>query len=224
MAAKTTGSGRIDKREAILRAAFTVFAREGYAQACVRDIAAEAGVAKPTVYSHLSDKATLFRHATAAEAERELASSLAAVEQLTGQLDGHGGDVAAMLENVGLELLRCHCADRSWALRRLLYAEVARFPELLETVRGRGANRVHEALADRLARLALAGHLGRVCVDEAAEQFLALLTGPMEQRSLLGTRAVPDAELRAVAQAAVRTFLLAFGAETERPASSHRVN
>ncbi|WP_342776361.1 TetR/AcrR family transcriptional regulator C-terminal domain-containing protein [Streptomyces armeniacus] len=49
----------------------------------------------------------------------------------------------------------------------------------------------------------------------AAEQFLALLTGPMEQRSLLGTRAVPETELRAAAQAAVRTFLLAFGPGAE---------
>ncbi|AXK37406.1 hypothetical protein DVA86_17215 [Streptomyces armeniacus] len=37
----------------------------------------------------------------------------------------------------------------------------------------------------------------------------------MEQRSLLGTRAVPETELRAAAQAAVRTFLLAFGPGAE---------
>jgi TetR/AcrR family transcriptional repressor of mexJK operon len=43
--------------------------------------------------------------------------------------------------------------------------------------------------------------------DLAAEQFLALLTGPMEMRSRLGTRQVPDDELRAVTQTTVEAFL-----------------
>jgi TetR/AcrR family transcriptional regulator, mexJK operon transcriptional repressor len=45
----------------------------------------------------------------------------------------------------------------------------------------------------------------------AAEQFKALLTGPMETRSRLGTRPVPDAEPRRVARGAVATFPRAFG-------------
>jgi hypothetical protein len=45
----------------------------------------------------------------------------------------------------------------------------------------------------------------------AAEQLLALLTGPMEVRSQLGARHVPEEERHAVADAAVETFLLAYG-------------
>ncbi|MEV4167527.1 TetR/AcrR family transcriptional regulator C-terminal domain-containing protein [Nonomuraea dietziae] len=45
---------------------------------------------------------------------------------------------------------------------------------------------------------------------EAAEQFTALLIGPMEARSRMGTREVGDTELRQVTRAAVRTFLQAF--------------
>ncbi|NML51688.1 helix-turn-helix transcriptional regulator [Streptomyces sp. R302] len=44
---------------ALLDGAFTVFVRRGYAQACVKEITQEAGVAKPTVYSHLDDQETL---------------------------------------------------------------------------------------------------------------------------------------------------------------------
>lgn len=62
--------GRIDKRQAILEAAFRTFAREGYGQSCVREIAAEAGVAKPTIYNHLGDKETLFREAMLAAVGR----------------------------------------------------------------------------------------------------------------------------------------------------------
>ncbi|WP_044573533.1 TetR/AcrR family transcriptional regulator [Saccharopolyspora spinosa] len=202
---RSASRGRIDKRQAILDAAMRVFAREGYAQAGMDAIAAEAGVAKPTVYNHFGDKENLFRQAIAADSGRALARNMAVVEQLRGD-----GELHPMLEEVGFHLLQCYCDDRSWALRRLLYAELGKFPDLIDIVRGRAADRVTEALADRLARLVLAGRLRNCDPAEAAEQFAALLTGPMEARARLGTRQVPDDELRAVAASAVRTFLQAF--------------
>lgn len=63
----------------------------------------------------------------------------------------------------------------------------------------------------RLARLSLAGRLRPCDPAQAAEQLLALLTGPMEARTRLGTRTVPAAVTRAVARAAVDTFLRAYG-------------
>jgi AcrR family transcriptional regulator len=201
-----TARGRIDKRQAILAAAGEVFAREGYALAGVDAIAAEAGVAKPTVYNHFGDKETLFREAIAADADRALAKHLAAVDELRD-----GNDLRATLENVGHHMLVCHCDERSVAVRRLLSAELPRFPDLIDIVRGRAADRVTEALADRLARLALAGRLRLFDPAQAAEQFIALLTGPIEARSRLGTRQVPDDELWAVTRGAVETFLRAFG-------------
>jgi TetR/AcrR family transcriptional repressor of mexJK operon len=198
--------GRIDKRQAILEAASAVFSREGYARAGVDVIAAVAGVAKPTVYNHFGDKANLFREAIAADADRALATHLAALEPLQDS----GADLRARLEDVGHHMLVCHCDERSVALRRLLHAELTRFPELMDVVRGRAADPVTEALADKLARLSLAGRLRRLDPAEAAEQFIALLTGPIEARSRLGTRQVPDDELWAVARAAVTTFLRAF--------------
>jgi TetR/AcrR family transcriptional regulator, mexJK operon transcriptional repressor len=202
-----TVRGRIDKRAAILAAAGQVFAREGYAQAGVDVIAAEAGVAKPTVYNHFGDKETLFREAIAADADRALAEHLAAVDRLRD-----GDDLRTALEDVGHHLLVCHCEDRSVALRQLLNAELGRFPDLIDIVRGRAADRVTEALADRLARLALEGRLRKLDPTQAAEQFIALLTGPVEARSRLGTRPVGDDELWTVARAAVDTFLRAFAA------------
>ncbi|MCP2256545.1 transcriptional regulator, TetR family [Streptoalloteichus tenebrarius] len=202
--------GRIDKRQAILDAAFTVFAREGYAQAGVDVIAAEAGVAKATVYNHFRDKENLLREAVAASADQAMAENMAVV----GRLSTEDGDLRARMEDVGLRLLRCYCDERSWALRRLLSGEINQFPDLLDIVHGHAVDRVTEALADRMARLTVAGALRARDPLVAAEQFVALLTGPAETRSRLGTREVPDAELRAVARAAVDTFLQAFGAET----------
>ncbi len=155
---RSASRGRIDKRQAILDAAMRVFAREGYAQAGMDAIAAEAGVAKPTVYNHFGDKENLFRQAIAADSGRALARNMAVVEQLRGD-----GELHPMLEEVGFHLLQCYCDDRSWALRRLLYAELGKFPDLIDIVRGRAADRVTEArraaaqLRSRRSRRAVRG-------------------------------------------------------------------
>lgn len=201
------GRGRIDKRQAILDAAFAVFARRGYDQACVKEIAEEAGVAKPTVYNHLSDKETLFRHTLEAAADAVLAENLAVVERLRDP----GDDLRAALGDTGHRLLKVCAGERSRALRWLTYSQVGGFPDLIEAVQSRTSDRLTEALADRLARLALAGRLRPCEPTLAAQQFLALLTGPLEARSRLGTRKVTAAETRAVADAAVDTFLRAYG-------------
>ena len=201
--------GRIDKRQAILDAAFTIFARDGYHTAGMEAIAAEARVAKHTIYNHFRDKETLFREAVAALSDQALTRNLAAVELLREH-----GDLAAMLTKTGRRLAECYCDERSWALRRLLHAEITTMPDLVGIVRDRAADRVNDALASRLARLALAGRL-KLGVDPAvaAEQFGALLTGPLETRSRLGTRKIPQSELREVTENATQTFLRAFGNE-----------
>ncbi|KAB8171029.1 TetR family transcriptional regulator [Streptomyces sp. 3MP-14] len=206
--APTPARGRIDKRAAILAGAFAVFARKGYADAGVADIAAEAGVAKPTVYNHLTDKATLFRSALEATARAKLEERIAAVEPLYAP----GDDLAATLEGVGHRLVQLHSDATSCALRRLLYAEVTRFPEALELVSAFGPHRVVHALADPLGRLTLAGRLAANEPVLAAEQLMALLIGPLEARSRMGVRPVPDEELREVAAAATATFLRAYAA------------
>ncbi|MGW4799492.1 TetR/AcrR family transcriptional regulator [Nonomuraea sp. NPDC004297] len=204
----TTTRGRIDKRQAILEGAFTVFAREGYAQACVQEIAREAGVAKPTVYNHMTDKATLFRNAMEAAARAILDQRIAALEPLATP----GDDLRATLEEVAHTLLRLHTDGRSCALRRLLYSEITHFPDILDIVKESGPDRLTRALADRLARLALAGRLRATDPDLTAEQFLALLLGPLEARTQLGTRSLEDAELRTMARDAVETFVRAWAA------------
>ncbi|MEU4342481.1 TetR/AcrR family transcriptional regulator [Nocardia sp. NPDC023852] len=207
MTGTTAARGRIDKRQAILDVAFTVFARRGYDKACVQEIADEAGVAKPTVYNHLTDKQTLFEHAVLAAADAVAAQTLAIVDELREP----GEDLAPILTDVAYRLLEVCAGDRSRALRALTYAQLAAFPDLVDTILTRTSRNIAEAMADRLARLALAGKLRVTEPAEAAEQLLALLTAPLEARSRLGTRAVPEAELRDIAGSAIRTFLSAYG-------------
>jgi TetR/AcrR family transcriptional repressor of mexJK operon len=215
---------RADKRDAILEAAFAVCARKGYAQACVQDIADEAGVAKPTVYNHLTDKATLFQHAVRHAARRQLEEQLAALAPLSDAGSGPAGpDPAAALTAVGDELLRRYDGDDARALRRLLHAELPAMPGLADVVRESGQHRLQQALADRLARLMLAGHLGGASgpggpggpgatgaaadPDRAAETFLALLFGPVDTRTQLGVRPLGAADRRDLAAHAAATLL-----------------
>ena len=82
-AARTAAATRrviTDKREAILRAAIKVFARNGYFNSKVSDIAGEAGIADGTVYLYFKSKDeilhSVFDRAMAefiAEGQRELA-------------------------------------------------------------------------------------------------------------------------------------------------------
>lgn len=206
MVTATSTRGRIDKRQAILDAAFTVFARRGYGQACVQEIAQEAGVAKPTVYNHLTDKENLFRHAMLAAADAVMADNLAVAERLRAP----GDDLRATLEDVAYRMLRVCASERSRALRSLAYGQAGQFPDLVDMVRERTSHRLSEALADRLARLSLAGQLRPCDPALAAEQFLALLVGPMEARSPLGSHKVSTTTTRTVANAAVDTFLRAY--------------
>jgi TetR/AcrR family transcriptional repressor of mexJK operon len=200
--------GSIAKRQAILDAAFAVFVRRGYALAHMEDIADEAGVAKPTLYKHFADKETLFHETLAATAQAIAQDNVVALDQLREP----GADLAAMLLNASREMLETCCGDRSRGLRRLIHSQVAVFPGLVE-MDIRASGQVGEALADRLARLSLAGVLRPCDPATAAEHLLSMLTGPMERRSLLGTREVSAAEVRAVCEAAVDTFLRAYGVE-----------
>jgi TetR/AcrR family fatty acid metabolism transcriptional regulator len=86
----TARSAVTDKREAILRAAIKVFARKGYFNSKVADIAAAAGIADGTVYLYFKSKDeilhSIFDRAMRefiAEGKRELAGITAADKRLT---------------------------------------------------------------------------------------------------------------------------------------------
>ncbi|GAA1522164.1 TetR/AcrR family transcriptional regulator [Sphaerisporangium rubeum] len=197
--------GRLDKRRAILEAALRVFSRVGYTQASLDMIATEAGVAKPTIYNHLGSKENLFRHVMTDTAARSNAKSLAALESFPGDDEA----LRTGLEEVAHKLVACYVDESSQAVRRLLYAEAVRFPDLLDAVRASGPDQFIEALAGRLARLANAGHLRIEDPVRAANQFIALVYEELPTYG--GSRPLDSGELSDVVVAGVDTFLRAFG-------------
>ncbi|WP_216902602.1 TetR/AcrR family transcriptional regulator [Nocardia alni] len=205
--------GRIDKRQAIVDAAFVVFARRGYAQACVQEIADEAGVAKPTVYNHLDDKETLFRHVVETVSTTIGTQCVDAIRPLRDQ----EGDLLVALIDSARQLLRICATDRARSLRSLAYAQSTAFPDLIDAAQDRTSGRLTEALSDRFARLMLDGHLRSADPTVAAEQYLALLTGPLYSRTRSGSAELESQDLDQLADAAVDTFLRAYRASTDTP-------
>ncbi|KAB2370585.1 TetR/AcrR family transcriptional regulator [Actinomadura montaniterrae] len=206
---RTGRRGRVDKREAILDAALRVFSREGYERASIDMIAAEAGVAKPTIYNHLGGKENLFRQIMVDAARETSAKFMAALDGFPTDPAG-AAELRERLLTVAPAMVECFHHPESWALQRLLYAESVRFPDLYGDVRANGAGQVADALAGRLARLGNAGHLRIADPDRAAAHFIALLTHELVGLSELGNREVPPAEVERVVTAGVDAFLRAY--------------
>ncbi|MER5279910.1 TetR/AcrR family transcriptional regulator [Streptomyces sp. NPDC002809] len=212
------GRGRLDKRRAIVEAALRVFAQVGYAQASLDVIAAEAGVSKPTIYNHLGSKEKLFRYVMTETAARANAKTL---DVLTAFPTGPDA-LREGLEDLATKLVDCYCDEQSESVRRLLYAESVRFPDLFDAVRASGPNQFTEALAGRLARLANAGHLRVEDPVRAANQFIALVYEELPGMSALGTRPLDPVDVAEVVTAGVDTFLRAFGTERSAGATPGR--
>jgi AcrR family transcriptional regulator len=182
------------KREAILEAGLKVFMAEGYAASMDR-VAAEAGVAKQTLYSHFGSKEGLLR----AVSDRFKHDTLRGLDP--------AGDLAAELLAFGDHMLRKLFDPEILGIQRLMIAQADAFPDLARIVYDAGPGRVREALVAFMRSKVEQGELRPVDPDEAAEDFVALLQGGRRQRYLFGIERAPDTgEIRRMAQRAVAVF------------------
>ena len=83
MTRKPQRNGAAGKREAILRAATRVFARNGYFNSKVADIAAAAGVADGTVYLYFKSKEEILHSIF----DQNMAEAIASARKLTAKLN-----------------------------------------------------------------------------------------------------------------------------------------
>lgn len=182
------------KRQAILRAALTVFLREGFAGASVDEVAATAGVGKQTVYSHFGDKEQLFLAAA-----RESQSRLQVGPESWESPLPYSGDIRSDLSAAGERILRTVLEPDAAALHRLTIAELIRHPELQRLWR---ANVPHEVLRDIVDYLADRDRAGDLSVPEpqrAARQFLLLLATEGRVASLHGAQPLAGTEYTRIA-------------------------
>ena len=197
--------GRIDKRNAVLDAALAVFARVGFEQAGMDTVAAEAGVAKPTIYNHFGDKETLLREVLGMVTDDINARGLIAVHELRPDAE----DLTAALAETGVRLMQCLACQQAVAVRQLLAAESVRFPELLTEAQTSGLDRMLDLLAARLAAMERAGRLALSSPEVAARHFFALISNELLIMSSQGAR-IDEPTLHREVESGVDTFLRAF--------------
>lgn len=172
------------KRGAILEAAKVLFLRDGYAATSMDAVAAQAGVSKLTVYSHFTDKETLFSAAVMARCEEQ-------VPELFGELN-RNLPAAELLLNVARGFQTLINSPESVGLHRLMVTLGTQDPQLSKTFFAAGPQRILQETERLLTRLNVSGQLQLSSPATAAEHFLSMIKGVSNFRLLVGCGEQPD--------------------------------
>ncbi|XXF07914.1 TetR/AcrR family transcriptional regulator [Pseudomonas sp. D1-3] len=203
---QSSGPGRPKdpaKRQAILEAAKCLFVRHGYAGSSMDAIAAHAGVSKLTVYSHFTDKETLFCAAVKARCEEQL-------PELFFEFP-----VGASAHNVLLNIARGFSqllnSSESVDLHRLMTSLGAQDPQLAKIFYEAGPQRLLAEMERLLGKMDHSGQLRIESPKLAADQFFSLLKGGANFRLLIGCgEPETEAQQEQHARATVEMFLRAY--------------
>jgi TetR/AcrR family transcriptional regulator, mexJK operon transcriptional repressor len=195
------------KRGAIAKAAATVFLRDGYVSASMDEVAAVAGVSKQTVYKHFGNKEQLFLavineviSGVLDEFFAALATSFPDSEDLEGDFIRLGRILLTRVLDPGL-----------MAVRRLVIAEVGRFPQLGRAWYESGPGGLATALSASLRRLAERGQLRIEDPAAAASDFNWLVVSKPQNMILFGVvESFTAAEIEQFVASAVEVFLAAY--------------
>jgi TetR/AcrR family transcriptional repressor of mexJK operon len=190
-------------RSAIVKTAAALFLKHGYGGTSMDAIAAEAGVARQTIYNQFESKEALFRAIFSQFADEAMMPLAMAARK--------GASVRATLLRLARSHIEMALRPTKLALHRLVVAEVAQFPELGGAIYDAGATRVVAQLAEFLRQQTEQGALEVPNPEAAAEQFFAMVTAFQQFRALMNVK-TPPAEIDARTQDAVDTFLRAFKA------------
>ncbi|HVH82260.1 MAG TPA: TetR/AcrR family transcriptional regulator C-terminal domain-containing protein, partial [Stellaceae bacterium] len=159
---------------------------------------------KATLYAYFASKEELFGAVVAREGERYWRGFSA------GELDP--SQVEASLTEIARRFLELVLSSDAIAVNRITIAEAVRFPQLGQVFWRAGPERTRVQIEAFLRRADAAGSLFVADPRLAAEQFISLLRGDWHLRQLLRFDGpVEPAELLASVDAAVATFLRAYG-------------
>ncbi len=198
------------KHRDILRAGMAAFVDRGYDGTSMEEIATSAGVSKQTVYKHFADKQRLFSEIVLATTER--------VEDVVALVLGtfaETRDLKKEFQLLGRRFLSVVMQPELLKLRRLVIANADRMPELGRTWYQNGFERVLAALEGSFSRLSERGLLRIERPNVAANHFAGMLLWiPVNEAMFTGNdKPFSAAELDRIADKAVETFLMAYGAD-----------
>ena len=183
----------------IVQAAVAVFLNVGFERANLEKIAAQAGVTKPTVYSHFGSKIGLLQ-AVAEQQARQALTQFSPSLKSTGDVrrDLTGFAKSFLINTLHPEAIRMH---------RFAMVEAMTHPELVAPLLNAGPQKLAEVLQKFLEAETKAR---RLCCKNpllAAQQLIGLLTG-MDFLAIIISQLVPsEAEIKKRISSAIDVFL-----------------
>jgi TetR/AcrR family transcriptional regulator, mexJK operon transcriptional repressor len=202
-ALQTRGRGQPNKRQKIIEAARAIFARDGFTNASVDTIAAEADVSKQTIYNNFEGKEALFEAAVlAGEKATQSEPDAAGLEETVA----NSNDLDRDLRELGQHWIASVLREDVAAFRRVILAEWDRHPDLLSSWK-RPRPELRRALARGIGRQVERGVLEIDDVDLAARQLILLVITEALTRALYGMRKLSTREIGDIVGSGVAMWL-----------------
>ena len=188
------------RREAMLAAARDIFLEHGFSGASIEDVVGRTGGSKASLYSYFGSKEGLFGEMVSAGC-KEFLRNVAIPTAVEGSLQ-------KTLKSFGLRFFRLYTEDGRVKLMRAVIAEATRFPQFAQQLYREGPQQVRIELATFFRHCQAEGLLQMQNPDLAAIQFITLVKGHCQFRSLFGLSplALPISP-EAFIDEAVRIFL-----------------
>lgn len=194
------------RREAILKAAWGLFMKKGYAAVSLDEIIRQAGGSKSSIYEFFGNKEGLF---------------IAIINEATGSIlkdmalpDAEGMPVRKALKHVGFALGRGILTEKGTGLYWLAVSVSRQLPEVARHFYESAPRTAQRALEDFLRRQAGSGRLRIRNYVRAAEIFTAIVIEHRHLAMSLNCEGPPsDREIEKAVDEAVDIFLKAYGTE-----------
>lgn len=193
-----------DKQASLIAAAHRLLLANGAAGVTVDQLAAEAKVAKTTLYLYFKDKDAIIEAAVREESRRLLADDWLS--------DHEGMGFEAILEDVGRQLITSQVTAEGRGFRRLVTELADRHPHLRDRMFDAAARRIYRILSDVLTRGRAAGRIDAPDMAEATDALIGLWGGFFIFEAEAGMREIGGAEIDRHAQRGVRLFMRLYGA------------
>ena len=191
------------KREAVLDAAVELFLSGGFDRTSMDAVAAHAGVSKTTVYAHFGDKLELFRAVTErAGTSLDLDIDRAALTSTDDPED--------RLTQIVFKVLQATSSPHFLAFLRVMTAESARHPELIEAMRSLGVPHVVDVVGATLREDAIRHGYALPDPEAYAGLFIRMAAAGVQMDALLAVgRQRDSAFLQTLARWTAAIFLRA---------------
>lgn len=203
---------RLDKHNRILKAAILVFAKRGFSGASMDEIAAEAGLTKPTLYQYFASKELLFQAMMSAPRDAMMTAF-----DPSSEADHSEPDHVDQLLQFAWAYADTVMRPDFLSLARLIIGEAHRFPHIGRDYQASGPDRVLQGLMAFMTAQRAAGHLYFEDAELAAQDFWGLILSAPRNLALH----VPDAEISRPSLAryihnGVKVFLRAYATHPDR--------